>query len=165
VVVQKKKKKEKPPINPKVFNWTPQRRKAALLLSEGTKTYEEVAAAVRVHYTTLWDWRKHPLFLSEVDRLTLENEKATRAGLVRLALKALKDKEAGIKDDKNTALDWAKFIADIQGHVKQKVEMDANLKHEIEDPEKMTDDELQQAIKDELRKISASGYIPDIKKD
>jgi hypothetical protein len=165
VVVQKKRKKVKPPINPKVFNWTPQRRKAALLLSEGTKTYEDVAAEVGIHYTTLWDWRKHPLFLSEVDRLTLENEKATRAGLVRLALKALKDKETGIKEDKNTALDWAKFIADIQGHVKQKVELDANLKHEIDDPEKMTDEELQQAIKDELRKINADKYLSDIEKN
>lgn len=143
VQTKTKKKKVKPPRNPKVFNWTPQRRKAALLLSEGIKTYEEVAAAVRVHYSTVWEWRQHIDFLAEVDRLTLENEKATRAGLVRLALKALDEKQDGIRDDKNTALDWAKFIADIQGHVKQKVEMDANLKHSGEiDIHKLSDEEL-----------------------
>jgi len=43
--------------------------------------------------------------------------------------------------------------------------IDGSMKHEITDPEKMTDEELQQAIKDELRKISTAGYIQDVKTD
>lgn len=123
------KKKEKKPINPNVFKWTPQRKKAAFLLSVGTKTNEEVAAETRIHFTTLYEWKKSPIFLAEVDRLTLENELATRAGLVRFALKAIEEKKDNLREDKNTALDWAKFLSDIQGHTKQKVELEGNLNH------------------------------------
>ena len=168
MAVQKKKKpKKKTSENSnklEVFTWTPKRKQAALLLSEGTKTYEEVAEAVRIHISTLWLWRQHDIFLKEVDRLTLENEKATKAGLLRIAIKALEDKKDGIKDDKNTALDWAKFIADIQGHVKQKVELDANMKHDIKQPSEMTDEELELAIEDDRKKLIEAGIIPDVTK-
>lgn len=149
MAVQKKKKKEPNPSEPKDFKWTPQRKKAALLLSEGTLTNEEVAQETRIHFTTLYEWKKSPVFLAEVDRLTLENELATRAGLVRFALKALKDKKDAVSTDKNTALDWAKFIADIQGHVKKQVGLDANMKHEVKDLSKMTDEELVEIINNE----------------
>lgn len=115
-----------------VFTWTPKRKQAALLLSEGTKTYEEVASEVRIHISTLWLWRQQEIFLKEVDRLTLENERATKAGLLRLALKAIKDKEQKIKEDKNTVLDWAEFISDLQGMKTQKHEVNANFKMELE---------------------------------
>lgn len=159
MAVQKKKKaKKKPSENPnniEVFKWTPQRKKAALLLSEGTKTYEEVAETVRIHISTLWLWRQYDEFLKEVDRLTLENEKATKAGLLRIAIKALNDKKDNIANDKNTALDWAKFIADIQGHVKQKVELDADMKHSGSmQIKKLSDEELDKAIENELKKLS-----------
>lgn len=117
MAVQKKKKpKKKTSENSnklEVFTWTPKRKQAALLLSEGTKTYEEVAEAVRIHISTLWLWRQHDIFLKEVDRLTLENEKATRAGILRKALKALDIKEKNISEDKNTFLDYLEFIIKI----------------------------------------------------
>lgn len=131
MAVQKKKKKPTTPKTP-VFKWTPQRKRAALLLSEGTNTYEDTAAIVGVNERTLYDWRQSDIFLKEVDRLTLENEKATKAGLLRLALKALNEKETKLKDDKNTVLDWAEFITGIQGLKTQKVEVDANIKGEID---------------------------------
>lgn len=124
-----KKKRVKPPRNPEVFRWTPQRKKAALLLSIGTKNYEEVAAEVRVHISTLWEWRKNPIFLTEVDRLTLENELATRAGLLRECIKGLDLKRDKIENDKNTHLHYVQAIADLQGLTKQKVELDANMNH------------------------------------
>lgn len=130
---KKPKNKDKPPRNPEVFKWTPQRKQAALLLSLGTKNYEEVAAEVRVHYSTLWEWRKNPLFLAEVDRLTLENERATKAGLLRLAFKAIDKKVNSLKDDKNTVLDWAEFVSTLQGIKTQKVEVDANIKGELDE--------------------------------
>lgn len=117
MAVQKKKKpKKKTSENSnklEVFTWTPKRKQAALLLSEGTKTYEEVAEAVRIHISTLWLWRQNDIFLKEVDRLTLENEKATRAGILRKALKALDIKEKNISEDKNTFLDYLEFIIKI----------------------------------------------------
>ncbi len=135
MAVQKKKTKKKASKESKnleVFKWTGQRKKAALLLSEGTKTYEEVAEEVRVHISTLWNWRQSDTFLKEVDRLTLENEKATKAGLVRLALKAMKEKENKLKEDRNTILDWAEFLSDIQSIKTQKHEINANIKGELE---------------------------------
>ena len=129
--VQKKTKKKrvKKPRNPDVFKWTPQRKQAALLLSLGTKNYEEVAAEVRIHISTLWEWRKNPIFLKEVDRLTLENEQATRAGLLRECLKGLNLKRNHIETDKNTHLHYVQAIADLQGLMKQKVELEGNMNH------------------------------------
>lgn len=153
MAVQKKKPKKSTSKNPNkldVFTWTPKRKQAALLLSEGTKTYEEVAEEVRIHISTLWLWRKHDDFLLEVDRLTLENEKATKAGLLRRAFKALDEKKDGIKEDKNTYLDWAKFISDLQGHTKQKIELDANLKHSGKmDLNTLSDEQLIEIINNE----------------
>lgn len=165
MAVQKKKKSIKhrvrTPTNPNVFNWTGQRKRAALLIAEGTKNYEEIAIDVGVHYTTFWEWRKHPIFQAEVSRLTLANEKATREGLLRLAYKAIEEKIGRVADDRSTVLEWSKFIADLQGFLKQKVELDANMKHDIHDPSKMTDDELQKAIDEDAKKLIEAGLIPD----
>lgn len=157
---QKKKKprtSKKVPANPNFFKWTGQRKKAALLISEGTKNYEEIAEEVGVHRETFWEWRKHPIFQEEVSRLTLENEKATREGLLRIAYKAIEKKMKGITDDKSTVLEWSKFIAELQGHTKQKIELDANMKHSTANYAEMTDDELQQALNDELSKLATKG--------
>lgn len=114
MAVQKKKHRVRTPTNPNVFIWTGPRKKAALLISEGTKNYDDIAFDVGVHRETFWEWRQHPIFQAEVDRLTLNNELATKAGLLRLAYKAV-DKKIGIdgvklETDKTTVLDWAEFI-------------------------------------------------------
>lgn len=123
------KKKDKRAINPNVFNWTGQRTKAALLISEGTKNYNDIASEVGVHFVTLWEWRQHPIFQAEVSRLTLANEKATREGLLRIAYKAIEEKIGSVAEDRSTVLEWSKFISDLQGHTKQKVELEGNLNH------------------------------------
>jgi transposase-like protein len=149
MAVQRKRKTIKKVTNSNVFIWTGPRTKAANLISEGIKNYEEIAEEVGVHRKTFWVWRQHPIFQAEVRRLTFENEKATKEGLLRLAYKAIEEKIGNLKDDKNTALDWAKFIADMQGHVKKQVELDANMKHEVKDLSKMTDEELVEIINSE----------------
>lgn len=131
MVVQKKK-KVKPPQNPLVFLWTGQRKKAALLLSEGTKTIDDIWQEVGVHERTLFEWRQHPIFQAEVSRLTLANEKATREGLLRLAYKAIEEKIGNLSEDRNTVLDWAEFISGLQGMKTQKHEVNANFKLELE---------------------------------
>lgn len=129
-----------------IFVWTGKRKKAALLISVGTKDYEDIANEVGVHRKTFWEWRQHPIFQAEVSRLILANEKATREGLLRIAYKAIEEKIESMADDRSTVLDWAKFIADIQGHLKQKVELDANMKHDV-DLHSLSDAELMEIIK------------------
>lgn len=124
-----RKTKAKAPPNPNVFNWTPKRKLAAKLLSEGIYNYDEVQERVRIGKTTLWEWRQHPIFLKEVDRLTLENELTTRAGLLRECLKGLRIKERYIEEDKNTHLHYIEEIAELQGLKKQKIELDGNMNH------------------------------------
>lgn len=144
-----KKKTIKSATKSNVFVWTGPRKKAALLISEGTKNYEEIAGEVGVHRKTFWEWRQHPIFQAEVSRLTLANEKATKEGLLRLAYKAIEEKMGNIADDRSTVLEWSKFIADLQGHVKKQVGLDANMKHEVKDLSKMTDEELVEIINNE----------------
>jgi transposase-like protein len=151
---KKKQNKEKRAINPNVFLWTGQRKKAALLIAEGTKNYTDIALEIGVHYVTFWEWRQHPIFQAEVSRLTLANEKATREGLLRIAYKAIEEKIGNIADDRSTVLEWTKFIADLQGHTKQRVELDANMKHSANlEVKKMSDDELKQALEDGISKL------------
>lgn len=149
MAVQRKRKTIKKVTNSNVFVWTGPRKKAALLISEGTKNYEEIAGEVGVHRKTFWEWRQHPIFQAEVSRLTLANEKATKEGLLRLAYKAIEEKMGNIADDRSTVLEWSKFIADLQGHVKKQVGLDANMKHEVKDLSKMTDEELVEIINNE----------------
>ena len=158
-----KKYRVRTPTNPNVFLWTEKRKKASRLISEGVKNYEDISEEVGVHRETFWEWRQHPIFQAEVSRLTLANEKATREGLLRLAYKAIEKKIGSVADDRSTVLEWTKFIADLQGFMKQKVELDANLKHSNEiDPEEMTDEELRQSIQDDLRKLITTGYVQPV---
>ena len=111
---QKKPKKRKSScVNLQVFNWNPQKRRAARLLSEGTKTIDEVAAELKVSDRTIYSWKPYPDFLKEVDRLTYLLENATRAGIVRKALMALDIKESYISEDRSTYLDYLDFIIKI----------------------------------------------------
>jgi len=119
-----KKDKAKPLKNLDVFRWTSQRRRAAFLLSVGDKTNEEIANEVKVSVQALWNWRQYPAFLDEVERLTLKNENFTRSALLKRCLHGLKRKEHYIDEDRSTYLDYIKEIAELQGFVKQKVDLD-----------------------------------------
>jgi len=127
--VQKKRHRVQAPINPNVFHWTGPRMRAVLLIAEGKTRHEAIALDVGVHYSTYWDWRQHPIFQAELSRLTLANEKATREGLLRLAFRAIEAKIGNVADDRSTVLEWSKFIADLQGHMKQKIELEGNVNH------------------------------------
>ena len=132
--VRKKRTSKKPKTvnKSKFFLWTEKRKAAALLLSTGTKTQREVCTEINITEKTMCEWRKRPEFLGEIDRLTLKNELATRAGLLREALKGLRIKEKHIEEDKNTHLHYMQYIADLQGLLKQKVELEGNLNHSEE---------------------------------
>jgi hypothetical protein len=149
MAVQKKKKTKKCPTKSDGFTWTPKRRLAAKLLSESTDSYEDIAKSVGICRDTLFEWRKEPVFLDEVARLVLNHETFSLAGLLKSCKRGLEIKEQYISEDKNTYLDYIKEIAELKGHVKQKVELDANMKHEVRDMSKMTDEELVDIINSE----------------
>jgi predicted transcriptional regulator len=111
MVAQKKKPKNRERVkNPEKFNWTTQRRKAAQMLSTGLYSQNQVAETLHVYPQTVSSWKQYPEFIQEVDRLTFLQENATRAGVVRLALKALGIKENTIEEDRSTYLDYLEFI-------------------------------------------------------
>lgn len=97
----------------KKFTWNPKRTKAAQLLSTGLYTQRMVSKEISVREATISEWKKSPEFLAEIDRLTLKNEMATRAGLLRLAFQGVATNKIDLKEDKNTTLDWAKFIVEL----------------------------------------------------
>jgi len=169
MAVQKKKKVNRNKEfrnNSKVFKWTPSRIKAAKMLSTGIYTFEEIQDEIRIKTTTFWEWRQSPVFLEEVDKLTLELKEVTKAGLIRECLYGLDKKRKYISEDNKAHLDYIKVIADLQGLTKQKIELDANMNHSGSiDINKMTDEELQQAIDDDLKKLIDAGIIPNTKKD
>lgn len=161
MAVQKKKKAIKAPSKSGVFTWTPKRKLAAKLLSESTEPYEDIAKEVGIHRDTLLEWRKDPIFTDEVARLILKHETFSLAGLLKACKKGLEIKENYISEDKNTYLDYIKEISELKGHVKQKVELDANMKHsKVKDPSEMTDEELEQAIEDDRKKLIEFGILP-----
>lgn len=162
MAVQKKRKVKKPTqVNiSKEFAWTTKRKEAALLLSTGLKTQKEVCGEIHITEKTMCEWKKFPAFLEKIDELTIKNENFTRAGLLKECLKGLYIKVENIHEDRSTHLDYVKMISELQGHVKQKVELDANLRHSNEpDPEEMTDEELRQSIKDDVQKLITAGYV------
>jgi len=105
-----KKPKKKTAKDLKVFKWTPQRRKAAELLSTGLYYQREVANQLNLSEVTLSIWCQHPDFKQEVDRLTLLQENANRSGIVRKILKAMDIKENYIAEDRNTFLDCIELM-------------------------------------------------------
>lgn len=127
MAVQHKKKFKKPKQvnNSKEFTWTPKRKDAALLLSTGLKTQKEICEEIHITEKTMCEWKKYPAFLEKVDELTLKNENFTRAGLLKECLKGLSLKVDNISEDRSTHLDYVKVIAELQGHTKQKIELDA----------------------------------------
>jgi len=100
-------------VNSGIFKWTPKRKKAAKLLSDGTKNYTEVCEEVGINADTLLEWRKHREFWQEVDKCTFENEQVTTASIIRVVLKSLRIKECYVSDDRSTHLDYLKFLKDI----------------------------------------------------
>ena len=50
----------------RVFEWTPQRVKAASLLAEGQLTQREICAECACARSTLWEWTQQPAFAARV---------------------------------------------------------------------------------------------------
>jgi len=92
--------------NPEKFNWTSQRKLAVRLISTGLYDQNEVAEKVKVYTQTISGWKQYPIFLQEVERLTLEMRIINRAGLIRETLHGLEIKRRNIWDDNKAHLDY-----------------------------------------------------------
>ena len=100
------------------FEWTPQKEEAARMLGECEfgGIQDEIAAQLGICAQTIINWKKYPEFLDRIDAVTLSSQYATRAGLVREAIKGMRIKEPGIREDRTTHLDYLKVSADLSGN-------------------------------------------------
>lgn len=91
-----------------VFQWTPEKSTAAVMLAEGY-TYKQVGDEIGKTDKTIYRWMQDIEFSAEVDRLSLMVGIASRAERLRLVKRVVRQKsESQIFTDKDV-LDWLKF--------------------------------------------------------
>src|SRR5687767_12664340 len=93
-----------------VFQWTPEKGRAAVLLAEG-HTYKQVGAEIKKTEKTIYRWMQDIDFSAEVDRLTLMIGISSRAERLRLVKRVIRQKalsDTFLISDKDI-LDWLKF--------------------------------------------------------
>lgn len=92
-----------------VYQWTPEKSQAALMLAEGF-TYKQVGKEVGKTEKTIYRWMLDIEFSAEVDRLTLMVGIASRAERLRLAKRVIRQQDhAGMLITDKDLLDWLKF--------------------------------------------------------
>jgi hypothetical protein len=111
---------------PTKWNWTGQRLKAAKLIAAGDMTQEQVAKECSVIRQTINGWCQQPEFKEKVTEFVLLDERATKAGILKRAMKSLDKKSELVETDKTTELDYLKFISDFVGHTKQNTDIQIN---------------------------------------
>ena len=80
--------------------------------------YKEAGAEVGLSENTVKKYMAQcPTFRAYVDKCTLENEHASRAGILRALMAVAKQKLPDAKDDKSTYLDYLKFIRELAEEV------------------------------------------------
>lgn len=93
-----------------VFQWTPEKSQAAMLLAEGYN-YKQVAAEIGKTDKTIYRWNLDTEFAAEVDRLSVMCGIASRAERLRLVKRVIRQKamsDTFLISDKDI-LDWLKF--------------------------------------------------------
>jgi len=88
-----------------VFKWNERRSNAAIYLSMGY-TGKETAKKAGVGERTIYEWKKHPEFSAEVDRLSLMTDVAGRAERLRIAKRMIRKMKNKSKKD---LLEWLKY--------------------------------------------------------
>lgn len=119
---------KKVPKTLKKYKWSKKKSDVALAMSRGIFTQRDIAEQFNISETSISIWKRDPEFLERVDVLTIANENATRAGLLREAYIGLDIKRNNIVEDKSTHLDYMKEISDLQALKKQLVELSGNVK-------------------------------------
>jgi len=113
------------------FKWTEKRYIVAAFLAEGKYTQFDIADLCDISHKSITAWKQNMEFIAHVDKLTLEYELATRAGLLRECYHGIQQKRDEILSDKTTHLDYVKATADIQGLKKSEVELTGEVKVDV----------------------------------
>ena len=95
---------------PKIWTWSAKKYKLAHALAEGD-TYQEAGdragyseATVKTYMSRCNEFRAY------TDKCTIENEMASRGGILRQLMNVAKQKKPDAKADKSTYLDYLKFM-------------------------------------------------------
>ena len=106
---------------PRYWLWTEKRYRLAGLIAEGMG-YEEAGkeiglceATVKTYMSQVKEFREY------VDKITLENEKASRAGITRILYKVIEEKLPHVLDDKDGVLSYLKFLHELDTENEDKV--------------------------------------------
>lgn len=111
---------------PLKMNMTKDKIKIARYLAQG-RTYRETADHFHLAEKTIKSWMafidsetEERTFRQFVDKLTLENEMNTKAGILRRVNNAIDVKEEFLADDKSTLLEWIKQLSQILADEEEK---------------------------------------------
>ena len=100
---------------PRNWFWTENRYKLAALIAEG-KSYKEAGELTGLHEGTIKNYMNGVKeFREYVDKITLDNELITRAGASRLLLRIIEEKLEDCKEDKDTVLNYLKYLHEMNG--------------------------------------------------
>lgn len=106
---------------PRNWWWNEKRYRLAGLIAEG-KTYKEAADDIGIAECTVKCYMfQVKEFREYVDKITLENEKASRAGITRMLYKVIEEKMPNAKDDKDGVLSYLKFLHELDTENEDKV--------------------------------------------
>ena len=95
---------------PVIWRWSPERYALANHIAGGD-TYREAGRKCSLAEATVETYmNKVPEFREYVDKITLENQMATRAGTLRMLFRIVKEKLPDAGSDKDSLLDYLKFI-------------------------------------------------------
>ena len=95
---------------PKVWTWSHKKYKLAKLIAEGMQ-YKEAGDTVGYSEATVKTYMGQcNEFRAYVDKCTLENEMASRGGILRQLMNVAKQKLPDAKADKSTYLEYLKFM-------------------------------------------------------
>lgn len=102
---------------PKEWKWSPKKYKLAKLIAEG-ELYKDAGEQTGYSEATVKGYMSQCMeFRAYVDKCTLENEQASRAGILRQLMNVAKQKKPDAKADKSTYLDYLKFIRELADEV------------------------------------------------
>jgi hypothetical protein len=87
------------------FKWNEKRSEVALALAQGY-TWDDVIEDCQVSRGTISNWKKHPDFSAEVDRLSCMIDISSRAQRLRIAMNIIRQK---IDRSDKDLLEWLKY--------------------------------------------------------
>lgn len=91
-----------------LFQWTPKRNQAAIMLADGF-TIDETAESVGVSSRTIKRWKSDMEFAVEVDRLSLMVGIANRGERLRIAKRIIRNKVDPVLKTQKDLLEWLKY--------------------------------------------------------